>query len=258
MALHMVVCIKAVVTKIPVKGYVRTAGSLELNPFDRSALEMALRLKQVHGGQVTVLTMGPEASVPALYEARAMGADRIILVSDSALAGSDTLATSKALSGAVGKLMPFDLLFFGVRSFDSDTGQVGPQTAVLLDLPLVTAVHAIDVQGDRVSVERRADGFLEAYAFSSPGVLTIDPASVPARDPKLAELESAFQNREEQRWALSDLEVSADAVGWRGSATKVPAVKRVVKERKCTFLTGSVDDQAARLIERIRTSGVMD
>ena len=258
MALHIVVCIKAVVTKVPVKTYVRTAGSLELNSFDRPVLEAALRLREIHGGTVTALTMGPEASLSALYEAQAMGVDRVVLVCDSALAGSDTLATAKALGAAIKKLMPFDLLFFGTRSSDSDTGQVGPQTAVLLDLPLVAGVHAIERQGSSVTVERRADGFLEEYLFSLPGVLTIDPTSVQARDLKLSRLESAFRKRAEQRWGLSDLGLAPEEVGWTGSPTRVPSVKRVVKEKDCTYLSGSVAEQVARLVEQIKASGVMD
>jgi electron transfer flavoprotein beta subunit len=256
--LHIVACIKAVVTEVPVKGYFRSRGALELNPFDRPVLETALRLREEHQGTVTVLTMGPEASLSVLYEARAMGVDRMILVCDSALAGSDTLATAKALNAAVRRLMPFDLLLFGARSYDSDTGQVGAQTAVLLDLPLVTGVRSIERRNSMVRVERRADGFLERFEFSPPGILTIDPTSVRPRDPQLSRLESVFARGGEERWGLSDLDLSPDDVGWVGSATKVPSMKRVTRDRRSEFLSGSVDEQVEQLLARMRAAGVMD
>jgi len=258
MALHVVVCIKAVVTKVPVKTYVRTAGSLELNPFDRPVLETALRLREIHGGKVTALTMGPEAGLSALYEAQAMGVDQTVLVCDAALAGSDTLATAKALGAAVKKLMPFDLLLFGTRSSDSDTGQVGPQTAARLGLPLVTGVHAVACENGNATVTRRADGFLEEYLVPLPGVFTIDPTSVRPRDLKLSRLESAFEQRAEQRWALSDLGLAPGEVGWAGSPTKVPSVQRVVKEKGCTFISGSAEEQVDQLVDQIKARGVID
>lgn len=258
MGLEIVVCIKAVITKVPVKGYVRTGDALDLNPFDRPVLEMALRLREAHGGTVTVLTMGPEAGLPALYEAYAMGVDEMVLVSDPALAGSDTLATSKALCAGLKKLMPFDLLLFGTRSSDGDTGQVGPQTAVLLGFPLVTSVHAVEVAGELLQVERRADGFLERFECPLPGVLTISPDAVQPRDPRLSRLEAVFETGGERRWGLSDLGLSSREVGWAGSATKVPAVKRVIRERHCEFLAGSAEEQVDGLMEYIRDSGVLD
>ena len=140
MAFHIITCIKAVATKTPANGISRTADTAELNPFDRIALERALALAEERNGTVTVLSMGPESCAFVLYEAMAMGADRGILLSDRRLADSDTLATSTALAAAIEKLAPCDLVIFGTRTADSDTGQVGPQTAVALNLPLVTGV----------------------------------------------------------------------------------------------------------------------
>ena len=134
MSLNIIVCIKSVVTSAPGGRVVRTSDNCILNPFDRPAIETALKLREDNGGNVTAITMGPETGSIALYEALAMGVDKGVLVTDRAFAGSDTLATSKTLAAAIGKLKPFDLVIFGARSSDSDTGQVGPQTAVHLNI----------------------------------------------------------------------------------------------------------------------------
>jgi electron transfer flavoprotein beta subunit len=106
MSVHVVVCIKSVVKAAPKGVAKRTPENSELNPFDRPALEAALEIREQHGGSVTVLTMGPPVSMEVLAEAQAMGADRAVLVSDRALAESDTLVTSKVLATAIKRLAP--------------------------------------------------------------------------------------------------------------------------------------------------------
>ena len=133
MDLNIIVCVKSVVLDAPKGRVVRSSESCELNPFDRPVLEVALNLREAHGGKITAISMGPEASALALIETMALGIDRSILISDPALAGSDTLVTSTALAAAIQKIAPFDLVLFGTRTADSDTGQVGPQTAALLE-----------------------------------------------------------------------------------------------------------------------------
>ena len=115
MPIHIIVCIKSVVKAAPKGVARRTPDNSELNPFDRPALEAALQIKAGMGGTVTALSMGPAVSAEALAEARAMGVDRAVLISDSALAESDTLVTAKVLAAAVQKIGAFDWLFFGTR-----------------------------------------------------------------------------------------------------------------------------------------------
>jgi len=128
MSVHIIVCIKSVVRSAPGGQAVRTPDNSELNPFDRPALEAALQIREALGGTITALSMGPQVNTEALAEAQAMGIDKGVLINDSALAGSDTLVTSRVLAAGIAKLAPYDLVMFGMRSSDSDTGQVGPQT----------------------------------------------------------------------------------------------------------------------------------
>ena len=116
MKLRIIVCIKSVLLDAPNGQVIRLPEKCALNPFDRPAIEMALELREKNGGSVTALSMGPEVASLALYEAMAMGVDRSVLISDPALAGSDTLATSRALGAAIMQLKDFDLLLFGTRT----------------------------------------------------------------------------------------------------------------------------------------------
>lgn len=257
MGLKIIVCIKSVVMNTPKQSVVRTPDSVELNPFDRPALEQALSMKEALGGEVTAITMGPESCAFILHEAIAMGVDDGILLSDSALAGSDTLATSTVLASAIKKVAPFDLIFFGTRSSDSDTGHVGPQTAVLLDLPMVTWAHSIESTESGLMVERRIDGFCERFELPLPSMLTIHPNSVEPRDLGLSGIKGAFEEGEIQRWDLSDLDLNPSMVGEKGSPTKVISLSRADSTRKCEFLEGTAEEQVEELLGRLLDSGLI-
>ena len=257
MSMHIVVCIKSVVLKAPAKTMVRSPDALELNPFDRPALEVALQIRDEKGGTVTALSMGPDCSAVALYEAKAMGVDRMVLLCDPALSGSDTLATSTALGAALKKLGPFDVVLFGTRAADSDTGQVGPQTAALLNLPLAAGVHSITWQDPGLVVERRADGFIDTFALALPAALTIHPSAVQPRDIGLYGIESAFEKGKVETWNVTDLGLAPHQVGWEGSATRVPSWKRVTRKRTCTLLSGTPEEQVHALVDRLIHSGLV-
>lgn len=254
MAFHIVVCIKAVITNPSSTLSSRHSDSCELNAYDKPALETALQLKKAHGGSVTALSMGPESTSFILYEALALGVDRAVLLDDRVLAGSDTLATAVAMSAAVKKLVPFDILLFGLRSSDSDTGHVGPQVSALLGVPMITGVRSIEVVEEGLLVERRADGFIERYQLALPGALTIHPASQPAQDIGLDSIETAFTTQEIEHWDLNNLDLDPSHVGEKGSGTQVLSLSRSVEERACDFLSGSAEEQAEELVRRLLES----
>jgi electron transfer flavoprotein beta subunit len=255
MGLNIIVCIKSVVLDAPEGLVVRLPETCALNPFDRPALEMALQLRDKKGGRVTALSMGPDAAGLSLYEAMAMGVDRAVLISDPVLAGSDTLATSNALGAAIMKLRPFDLILFGARTSDSDTGQVGPQTAVRVGLPIITGVYHVEYMDTKVIVDRRSDEFNERYEVSLPAAITVHPAALQARDSSLSGIEKAFGGGVFERMNLSDLGLSANQVGEKGSATKLISMNKVRRKRKCEFITGTIEEQADELIRRLREGG---
>jgi electron transfer flavoprotein beta subunit len=244
MKLNIIVCVKSVVISAPEGRVVRSPEFCELNPYDRPALEIALNLREAHGEI-------------ALIETMALGVDRSILLCDSALAGSDTFATATALGAAIKKLAPFDLVLFGIRAADSDTGQVGPQTAILLNLPLVTWAYSIEPAENELFIERRADGFRERYALSFPAIVTVHHGAVQPRDVGLHGIESAFAAPKVEYWNLKALGLSPEQVGEPGSPTKVISLKRVKKVRKCKFLTGSAEGQAQDLARLFVDTGLV-
>ena len=152
----------------------RSALPAIFNPEDLNALEMALAIKDGHGGTVTAITMGPPMAVEVLRQALYRGADRAILVSDRRAAASDTLATSYILSCAVRKVARYDLVLCGRQAIDGDTAQVGPQTAEKLGLPQVTYVEEIQELRDRtIRVRRATESGFQIVEAPLPALMTV-------------------------------------------------------------------------------------
>ncbi len=177
----------------------RAALPTVFNPEDLNALEEALKLKDRHGGRVTVITMGPPAAVAVLRESLFRGADEVILLTDKAFAAADTLATSYALAQAVKKAGEFDLVLCGRQAIDGDTAQVGPQTAEKLGVPQITCVsridevvaggaarrRAADVSRGRVVATRSVEGGFETLESTLPALLTITSEANDPRPPSV-------------------------------------------------------------------------
>ena len=255
--MHIIVCIKSVVVDAPRGKIVRTADKCAFNPFDRPALEVALQLKESQGGSVTVLTMGPPTAEASLREAIAAGADRSLMLCDPALSGSDTLATSTALCAGVRYLAPFDLLLFGSRTSDSDTGQVGPQTALLLDLPMVSGAVQVTATSDSLTVSRTMDGFSEIYDVDMPAALTIHPTAAIPRDPVLGGIAEAFDDKTVESITIDQLGLKPSQVGDAGSPTRVLSMRPVKKDRTCQWIEGTPVDQAEALVKQLVDAGLI-
>ena len=253
MELNIVVCVKSVALNAPNGQVARLPESCILNPFDLPAIELALQLREERGGSVTAISMGPDSASLTLNECISLGVDRALLISDAALAGSDTLVTSTVLSQAINRVKDVNLILFGTRTSDSDTGQVGPQTATLLGLPLVTGVCEIENEDRLLIVVRKSDEFIEKYEIDLPCVLTVHPTAVQPRDAKLAGIETAFKKRMIEQVGLSDLGLSAELVGDNGSPTKVLSMRSIKKDRKCNFIEGSAEEQAEKLVTFLKS-----
>ncbi len=231
------------------------------NPEDLNALEMALRVKERHGGSVTVLTMGPPRAAELLRQALYRGADRAILLSDRKFAGSDTLATSYALKCAVEHIDAYDLIFCGRQAIDGDTAQVGPQVAEKLGLPQITYAESIqELQGDEIVVRRAFPLGRETVKCTLPCLLTVvdsanQPrppsvcrmmayklAAVPPEYPALLKKWPEFEAEEaldaylaerDHRipvWTAKDVNADETKLGLTGSPTQVLKIDSVVLE----------------------------
>ena len=187
--MHIVVCLKQVPNTTQVKinpetnTLVRDGVESIMNPFDENALEMALQLKEAHPGtRVTAVTMGPPQAADILKEAVGRGADDVLLLCDRAVAGSDTLATSYAISCAVRSLGTPDLVLFGKQAIDGDTAQVGPGVADWLGIPCIACVRKCEIaeDGKTATVERVSEDAYDVVQAPLPCALTVvKEANVP-------------------------------------------------------------------------------
>lgn len=192
-----------------------------LNNDDANALEQALQIKDANPDTtVTVLTMGPTQAKEMLQECLAMGADEAILLSDRALGGSDTWATSNALAAGLRKAGPFDLILAGRQAIDGDTAQVGPQIAEKMGLPQVTYVKEFELEGDTVTVKRALEDGYEKLRVKLPCVLTaIKELNTPRYMSVPGILRAA--KAEIQVWSADDIGVDKTTVGLKASPTNV-------------------------------------
>ncbi|MBV7276873.1 electron transfer flavoprotein subunit beta/FixA family protein [Clostridium sp. PL3] len=232
--MNIVVCLKQVPDTTEVKIDPKTGTLIRdgvpsiINPDDKNALEEALVLKEKTGGKVTIISMGPPQAEKALREAIAMGADEAILISDRAFAGADTLATSNALAGALRKLK-YDIIFAGRQAIDGDTAQVGPEIAEHLNIPQITYVEKVDVEGKSLKVQRAWEDGYEVISVKTPVLLT---AIKELNEPRYMNMSHIFNtyNKEVQIWSAADIDVDKSLLGLAGSPTKVK--KSMTKEAK--------------------------
>ena len=183
--MHIVVCIKQVPDSAQIRVHpvtntiMRQGVPAIVNPYDLFSLEEALRLKDKHGGRVTVISMGPPQAEIALKKCISFGADEAILVTDRAFAGADTLATSFALAAAIEQIekdMKVDMVFAGKQTIDGDTAQVGPGIAKRLNMQLLTYVSqidALDIENREIQVQRRAEGGVQVLKTQLPCLITM-------------------------------------------------------------------------------------
>ncbi|MBO7278878.1 MAG: electron transfer flavoprotein subunit beta/FixA family protein [Bacteroidales bacterium] len=223
--MKIVVCIKQVpdTTEIkinPVTGtLIREGVPSIMNPDDKGGLEMALRLKDKYGAEVTVITMGPPQADLVLREALAMGADKAILLTDRKFAGADTLATSNALAGAI-RTLKWDLIIAGRQAIDGDTAQVGPQIAEHLDVPQISYVADLEWDNNRFVVKKETEEGYQRLAVAGPCLLTVLASGCKARYMNVRGIVEAYQKPVEI-WGADRIEVDEEKLGLKGSPTRV-------------------------------------
>ncbi|MDO4321391.1 MAG: electron transfer flavoprotein subunit beta/FixA family protein [Lachnospiraceae bacterium] len=217
--MNVVVCIKQVPNTKEVridpetKNIVREGVPSILNPYDANAIEAALRIKEENGGSVIAISMGPQQAAEVLQEALNMGVDRAILLSDRLFAGSDTLATGYALSGAIKGLKP-DLILCGSEAIDGCTGQVGPIIAENLGIPQFTYVHEISVQGNSAKVSREVKEGYELLSCKLPVLACVLKGINIPRKPGISE-------KYPEVLSAKDCNMDAQRLGIKGSPTRV-------------------------------------
>jgi len=222
------------------------------NPEDLNALEEALKIKETHGGKITVLTMGPPNAAQVLRDSLFRGADDVVLISDRLFAGADTLATSYVLAKAIEKIGEFDIVLCGRQAIDGDTAQVGPQTAEKLKVNQISCVDKIiELSGKSITAERSIEGGYEQIKSPLPILLTITNEANTPRPPsakKMLAYKHAMTLQEKENyddeylnsyeiddshvviklWGHEDINADKEQCGLAGSPTKVKQIESVI------------------------------
>lgn len=228
-----------------------------VNPEDLVALEAALQLREACGGSVTALSMGPPQARAALETALAMGADRAVLLSDRAFAGSDTLITAFALSRAIEKLGTVDLVLCGRQAIDGDTAQVGPQIAGFLDLPQVTCAEALSLQDGCLVVRRALEDCIQEVSVRLPALVALTAAGPAPRHPALFFVERACDEARLTCWGAVDLGIPEKMLGLQASPTGVQRIFEPERITQCEFLSGDGHGMTAALLERLQQRNLL-
>ena len=257
--MNIIVCIKQVPETADVKidpktnTLVREGIASIINPFDTYAIEEGVRLREKFGGKVTVLTMGPPQAEEALREAISLGVDEGILISDKALAGSDTWATSYTLATAIKKIGNFDIILCGKQASDGDTAQVGPGISSHLDVPQVTYVKKIEeIKEDTARVERMVEEGFEIIEVPLPCLMTVVKE---INEPRLPSLKGKMRAKKAKiiTWTTKELDADLSRIGLDGSPTKVIKIFTPPPRKGGQILKGETDKVVGELAELLKS-----
>jgi len=257
--MKIIVCIKQVPDTTNVKidpetnTLIREGVESIINPFDTYAIEEGLRIKErLENVEVIVLSMGPPQAEEALREAISMGVDRAVLLSDRKVAGSDTWATSYALSKAIDKIGDYFLIICGKQAIDGDTAQVGPGISSWLDLPQATYVkHIEEISVEKAVVERMTEEGYDILEVPFPAVFTVVKEINEPRFPSLKGKMRA-KKAEIEVYSADDLGLDDASIGLNGSPTRVVKIFTPPTREKGTMLEGDINESAAKLADLIK------
>ena len=260
--MKIVVCVKQVpdtneVKLDPVTGtLIRDGIPSIMNPDDKAGLEAALAIKDKTGAEVSVLSMGPPQAEAVLREALAMGADAAYLITDRAFGGADTLATSTTVAAAIKKL-EFDLIIAGRQAIDGDTAQVGPQIAEHLNIPNISYAEDIQVEGNDVVVKRQYEDRYHIVRAQMPCLVTALGEMNTPRYMTPGGIFDAYREKKVTVWTRADLEVKDEAIGLKGSPTKV--AKSFPKSTKSVGVkvTLAPDEAADYIVEKLKEKFIL-
>ena len=223
------------------------SGEATLNPGDNSAVEEALRLKEANpDSEVLIVSMGPEAALNSLRKALAMGADRALLVSDAAAAGSDILPTSRVLAAVLDREAP-DLVLLGQQAGDSDGALLWGAVAERLQKPLISQATSLEVKGGKATVKRQTEFGYDVIEAPLPCVIAVSDAINEPRYPSLKGIMGA-KKKPQETLGLDALGIAAGDAGIAGSGTEVLSLDEPPRRGETTIIE---DDgtAAAKLVE---------
>ena len=261
--MNIVVCLKQVPGTTEVKidpqtnTLIRQGIKNIINPFDTYALEEGVRLKEKHGGKVTIISMGPPQAEAALREAVSLGADEVVLLTDRAFAVADTWATANTLAKAILKLGKYHLIICGRQTIDGDTGQVGPEMSEMLKIPFIAYVSKIEeIKDNYLRVSRMVEDGHEVIETTLPAVITV---AKEINVPRLPSLRGIMKSKSVAitTWGIKELDVNANDVGLAGSSTQVIKIFFPQRVPNAEIFTGDASAQVDKLLEKLREAKLL-
>jgi electron transfer flavoprotein beta subunit len=264
--LKIIVCVKAVpdpkeACNIKIdpqtKTLLRCDVPLVVNPLDKNAMEAALQLKAQFDVHISVLSMGPPEAGNIVKECLALGADQGFLLCDPAFGGADAFATAFTLSKGIEKIGAYDVILCGMASSDGSTEWVGPEISAILDIPVVTMVKEI-VESDRNQWKVKA-GLEYGYRLMQVQLPALFTVTRDLNTPKTLSFSGIIKARKKEitQWAVSDLEVPAEAVGLKGSPTIVSELNTTESKREAEMIAGTREEKADVLVQKLADVGVL-
>jgi len=260
---NIVVCMKQVVDlqQIRIKRDTREPVleglPVQFGDMDKNALEEAVRIKEKLGAKITVLSVGSAKLKETALEALAMGADEASIVVDSACDGSDPAASALTLAAGIKKIGAYDLILIGEGSADNYSGQVGSRVSEILNIPQITYVREVMVEGKTITATRDLEKALEVVKATLPAILSVTSEINKPRRAPLTQILRA--SRKPLRiWTLTDLGISADRVRAATTGTQVIRNLAPQQERKGVIFEGEIDQSVDKLVEALRKEGVVE
>jgi electron transfer flavoprotein beta subunit len=222
-----------------------------ISPFDEYAVEAALRIKDLWGGKITILSLGVDLRRDVVKKPLSMGADELILLEDPAYADGDSWSTGYALAAAIKKIGEFGLIFCGRQAADSDSGQVGACIAEILGLPQVTLARKVEAMDGKARIDKvTADGY-ETVEVAMPALITVSNELGEPRYPTIKGIAQAAR-KTPIIWKPGDIGADVSRMGAAGRRTKVIKLFQPVHAANCEIINGADDTEAAtRLAEKM-------
>lgn len=217
-----------------------------MNGYDEVAVEEALRVQEAHGGEVTVLTMGPEGAMESVRKALAMGADKAVLITDDALEGTDAWGTARVLAAAIKRLEP-DLVVMGMQSDDAGTGVIHHAVAEHTGLPALTHTAKLEIDGRTVTTQRRREDGHAVLQAQLPAIVGVIDVINQPRYPTMKGIMAAKRKPVEE-WTIGDLGLDPMTVGAQGAKTYVVRVDEP-PARQAGEVYEDSGDAAERIVE---------
>lgn len=255
--MNIIVCVKPVPLSADVKintdtnTVIREGVKSDLNPFDWYAVEEALLTREKLGGTVTVISMGPPSTENTIKKSVSLGVDDVILLTDPAFAGSDTLATAYTLAQGIKTIGEYDLIICGKQAIDGDTAQVGPSLAEKLKIPHAASVKKVSEIGrDFIKCRRLTSFGQEDIYMPLPALITVEKE---INNPRLPSVRGAIKARKTsvKKWNIQTIGAEKELCGLKGSPTRVVKVFTPSYDVRTEIIDGQPREQARQLLKII-------